>query len=143
MGKARLEKMLSLYRNYSTDEDLIEMVAELRDSFLDHDLVSRQTGYDIADVTPTGPDHVIYYIAEYINILEKQAERVQELEKIKQAHIEELGYVDERLLEAEAQNQRYKEALIEVKKSLHLVQIFEPWVSVANEIIDRVLEGEE
>src|SRR5690625_7951360 len=78
-----------------------------------------------------------------IKWLIEQAERAKELEKIKQAHIEELGYIDERLLEAEAQNQRYKEALIEVKKSLHLVQIFEPWVSVAHEIIDRVLEGEE
>src|SRR5690625_2906932 len=89
------------------------------------------------------PDEKYSALREALGYVIKQAERVEELEKIKESHIEELGYVDERLLEAEAQNQRYKEALIEVKKSLHLVQIFEPWVSVANEIIDRTLEGEE
>jgi|SRR5690625_5232145 len=100
--------------------------------------------FDEADRFPNKHGNKAVEVSESVmDALIKQAERVEELEKIKESHIEELGYVDERLLEAEAQNQRYKEALIEVKKSLHLVQIFEPWVSVANEIIDRTLEGEE
>lgn len=125
MSKDRLEKILSLYRDYSTDEHLIGMVAELRDSFLDHDLVSRQTGYDIAEITPTGPDHVVYYIAEYISILEKQAERVQELERQNKAlKLEVDGWFSkanethESMLRQDKvvdkfreQNKRYREAL--------------------------------
>lgn len=48
---------------------------------------------------------------EHFNWLIEQAERVQELEKIKESHIEELGYVDERLLEAEHQNKCYRESI--------------------------------
>lgn len=78
---------------------------------------------------------------EHFNWLIEQAERVQELEKIKESHIEELGYVDERLLEAEHQNKCYRESIQNAFFQLTNEKIeYANWK--AQVILDKALEGD-
>lgn len=78
MSKLRLERMLSLYRNYENGGDLDRMIAELRGNFLDSEVVSKKYNHDITGELASGPEHVLFYLAEYIDILEKQNKRYWE-----------------------------------------------------------------
>lgn len=122
----RLERMLNLYRECESVEGLTDMIAELRDSFLDHDTISDRFKYDISTETAAGPEHVIYYVAEYISDLEKKAERAERLqeqlnakyillnkgnEEERYALQEENIKLSERVEELEEENKRLKETL--------------------------------
>lgn len=102
----RMNKMLSSYKGCFTDEDVTNLIAELRDNFLNHNAVSAKLGYDISTETATGPEHVIYYIAEYISILEN---RLKEKIALNHEIAKTADVIDER-------NQRLIQALEEIKK---------------------------
>ena len=78
MNKERLKIMLDLYRNYEGEEDLDSMVAELREKFLDHEVVNKKHNHDISNELACGSEHVLYYLAEYLDILEQQNKRYRE-----------------------------------------------------------------
>jgi len=67
MSKMRLVVMLELLQK-DVNTDLL--VAELRDRFLDSDVVSRLVGYDITSEIASCPNSVIFYVARYISYLE-------------------------------------------------------------------------
>jgi len=67
----RLSGMLELL---ITNAELDEMVAYLRDYFLDIEAISEDVGHDILPEVVSDPEHVIYYTAVYIDKLQKLAE---------------------------------------------------------------------
>lgn len=69
------DKMLNLLRE---DADICEMVAELRNNYLDLDAVSRKEGYDILGEVVACPKHVILHVAKYIEILQESKEEETE-----------------------------------------------------------------
>ena|SRR5690625_2502696 len=78
MSKERLEEMLEHYRHHENDEHLIDMIAVLRNRFLDYEVVNRKLNYDISSELVNGPEHVLMYLAEYIDIIEQQNKRYRE-----------------------------------------------------------------
>lgn len=78
MSKERLEGMRALYKTHQDDDSLDYMIAELRDSFLNHEVVNKKHSYDISCDTACGPNHGLFYLAEYIDILKYQNKRYRE-----------------------------------------------------------------
>ena len=64
----RMDGMLELLRNNASTDDLL---AELRDNFLDLDMISRREGHDILGEVVSCPKHVIYYAAKYIEMFQE------------------------------------------------------------------------
>lgn len=79
MSKERLEEMLECYKRHKYDEGLHDMIAVLRDRFLDYEVLNERYDYDISGELACGPEHVVFYIAEYIDMLEQQNKRYREL----------------------------------------------------------------
>ena len=77
MSKERLEVMLELLQK-NVDTDCL--LAELRERFLDSDVVSRLEGYDITPEIASCPNHVIFYVARYISYLEYKLKERSESE---------------------------------------------------------------
>jgi len=78
MSKERLKEMLECYKRHTDDEDLDYMIAILRDRFLDYEVLNERYDYDISGELVCGPEHVVFYIAEYIDMLEQQNKRYRE-----------------------------------------------------------------
>ena len=71
------------------------MIVELRDEFLNYQVVNKKYNQDISSSLVLGPEHVLIHLADYIDILEKQNKRYREaLEKIKNKISKQLEGLD-------------------------------------------------
>lgn len=137
MNEGRLDRMLDLYKKYHSDEILIDMIIELRNNFLDHDLVSKQVGFDISDATVVNPLHVIFYIAEYIDILEKKVNNLQENYK---DELEKVDNLHDQYIDVNQQKNTYRNALEFYAKRENYLQL----VNVFNDIgfDESIIQGD-
>lgn len=138
------EYMLKLLRKYMGDEDLIDMIAHLR-NYLNVDLLSEKNQYDITGEIVSGPEHVIYHVSDYILVLEGESKRLRE----RVEHYEDVFHLyDYWYRVAYEQNNRLREVLentqVAIQKNLSKAQykdeviLFAAWTDNK-----KVLEGAE
>lgn len=74
----RMSRISATYQKDCENESdyLIGIIADLRD-FVDHEVVSEEMGWDISAELVAGPEHVLIYIAHYIEILERRLEELK------------------------------------------------------------------
>lgn len=70
MTENMLDYLLNLSSSHDEDAET-EMVAILRNEYLDVEAVSLKVGYDISDYIMTDPKFVLYYLAIYIEMLQE------------------------------------------------------------------------
>ena len=69
-SKDNLTVLLELLRR---DADTDDLIAELRDGFIDIEYMSDLNGRDILPEVASDPKSVLYYVAQYIEALKKEA----------------------------------------------------------------------
>lgn len=137
----RLNVILDLYKSYESDDDLTMMIAALRDKFLNHDTVSEINGWDISSETVGGPEHVIYYIAQYIQILEKMLEGNDGM-SVKEIRAQFVDMHRDYLRDyskSENENKRLREALESIRWNTFATN---PQAMIMKDIARQALKGE-
>ena len=112
-------------------ENIMGLIAEIRDKYLDIEIINMRFGYDITSEAVSCPISSLLYIRAYIELLQ---ERVQNLEKANKSNYW-------RAHNFEKQNKRYREAIEDIKNTWKVTDTHQEYMDAVHDIIDD-LEGE-